>query len=571
MESASHESRLDLIQNLISLKKTLDDQALLSDPRDQLLDVCRQLEDITGTLRRATSIDAAKEQDGKESIEAAAELTSLQKTPLDIFGTNSSILQPKSGTVKLCWQSFSVNIDPLIKVLHSPTTEAIVKKGIYKSHVLHSGELVVLFGVYLAAISSMPSDTVQASFGLSKRSAIRTYKGALEHAILRANIVATDDLVTLQGFVLSLSLDRFSEDSRRAWALSELVERLTSSLSTQTTALQQELRKRLIYELWYMEYRAYADLGHVSNPPCLKALPYAPTNIDDADLSPDSIGKPLSQLGWTDMSFALIQADVARTAVRIDNMALPERKEAEIDACENRIRSLYLSYCDGTRSIHWLAQHVAYVLVMELRFKTYCHPSLWAMPYNENRKSLFFAAIDILDTSRRVAMEPEAAQWTWLLEAYMQFWPLRFALQELCHSCRPKTLDLSSGIVERALKRWEGSKISKENYEICQRLWKRAKVVMQANRSRDVTWDTGIREGNMLGGQELVSNDTFTHTFGGHLASTDSEIVMTDSLFGSNVDGDFVEAQTVDDGQHQFELPEFTDLYGLGDLGAIYP
>jgi hypothetical protein len=254
--------------------------------------------------------------------------------------------------------------------------------------------------------------------------------------------------------------------------------------------------------------------------------------------------------GWTDVSFALIQTDIARTAVRADDAATLERKEAEIDACEQRIQSLYLRYCDGSKPIHWLARHVAHVLLMELRFKTYSHPSLWAAPYSDKRQWLFFAAIDILDTSRRVAMEPQAAQWTWLLEAYLQFWPLRFALQELCHGTRPRMMDASLGIVERALKRCGGaSKSSKENYGICCELFKRAKEVIRTNRVRD---DALMVESRQVSGPGCDVTALFS--------LGDCESV----LLASHLDGAFVAGC-----QNQFGLP-VTDSYELCDLDAVY-
>ncbi|EFY94380.1 hypothetical protein MAA_10151 [Metarhizium robertsii ARSEF 23] len=418
----------------------------------------------------------------------------------------------------------------------------------------------------------MSPDAVQANFGISKLSALATYKGALEHALLRSNVVATDDLIVLQGFVLSLSLDRYADEARRVWALSALVEQLTSSLRSTLTPLEKELRKRLIYELWYMDYRAYSDLGHISKPPCLNSLPFAPTNTNDADLHSDKLPHLITQTGWTDMSFALTQADVARTAVLVDNIHQLDRKEAEIDACEQRIHSQYLRYCDGSKPIHWLAQHVAYVLVMELRFKAYSNPSIWAGPYTETRQSLFFAAIDILDIARRLAREPEAAQWIWSLEAYMQFCPLRFALQELCHSSRLKVLDASWGVVERAFRRWDSGKASRENYEICSQLLKRAKAMVRANHLHGTEWNMGLQVDSAVNSQpDGVSGGHNPRILDGLLPSGDSEAILSDGLFESPVDFGANGVANMTDSQDQFGLmTDDGNMYDLGHLDTIF-
>lgn len=534
------------MEHLVLLKDSLNSHLTKTNRQDEIRDICRQLQTITGTLQKlATANDAPARWDDKRHPFNISEksVPMLQTYPFDTFGTNSYILQPPAETVTLCWQIFSKNIDPLIKVLHLPTTESILQKGVHKTHSLQNGEHTVLFGVYLAVISIMSPDAVQANFGISKLSALSTYKGALEHALLRSNVVATDDLIILQGFVLSLSLDRYADEARRVWALSALVERLTSSLRSTSSPLEKELRKRLVYELWYMDYRAYSDLGHISNPPSLNTLPFAPTNTNDADLHSNNPPHPISQTGWTDMSFSLTQAEVARTAILVDNIHHLDQKEAAIDACEQRVQSMYLAYCDGSKPIHWLAQHVAYVLVMELRFKAYSNPSIWAGPYTETRHSLFFAAIDILDIARRLAREPEAAQWIWSLEAYMQFCPLRFALQELCHGSRPKVLDASLGVVERAFRRWDSGKASKENYEICSQLLKRAKAMVRANRLRDREWNTELQMDHTANSQlDGISGGSHPRLLDELFPSEDGEDILSNGLFESSVDDGFNDA-----------------------------
>lgn len=109
--------------------------------------------------------------------------------------------------------------------------------------------------------------------------------------------------------------------------------------------------------------------------------------------------------------------------------------------------------------MHWLAHHVSHVLIMEIRFKLYSRldNSNKALPHAEaTRHRLFLAAIDIVDVSSHLEMQPDAQKWKWLLSAYLQYVPLAFLLAELCHRENCELVDRAWRVVERAMLRWAG-------------------------------------------------------------------------------------------------------------------
>lgn len=451
-----------------------------SGDKAQIDEICDHLQEIKNKLQHGIASTRRNSTKKGSMVDARLSAPSCQNAPVprysvNAFEVNEVILRPDTKQLSLCWKIFCQMIDPLIKVLHQPTAREMLRASTHSTYSLTPACLMVVYGVCLASLSSMSSEHVHDTFGLSKHTAVETYRGALQHAVLRSQLASAADLATLQGIVLALSLDRFFDKALRTWAVSTLAARLSKSLQAPMPLVERELRTRLLYELWYLDYRAYFDLGHNTSHPGSYTLPYSLLNVNDSDLGSTTESPHTLDQGWTDISFSLVQFEVARTATIVDRMPELADKEAELDACEERIQSRYLSHCDGSRPIHWLAKHVAYVLVMEIRFKVHCDQSAWAHTPEYRRQQLFCAAIDILDIRGRVSMEPDAKQWTWLLDAYMQYWPLRFALHVLCRGELPYGSDGTWAIVERALGRWDSGKVSKVNFDICSQLFAQAK------------------------------------------------------------------------------------------------
>jgi hypothetical protein len=346
---------------------------------------------------------------------------------------------------------------------------------------IDNDESALLFTIYAAALSSMPSTDAKSYDNVPKHAAIAAYRGATEHALARANLTTTGKLTTLQAFVLHLSLNRFTDDAKRVWALTALASRLCSGQQANISPFAQEMRKRLRWELWYLDHRAHQDIGQGSAPPGTNQLPDLPVNAKDAHISPAMMTPPRLCHEWTEIAFSLIQFEIATTAHMVGATSQLRSKEAIIDACEERIFSTYLRHCDGTEPIHWLARHVARVLLLELRLRIHSrqhivlanHPLDLSHPCQDQ---LFLAAVDVLDSQRIIDKDPEAAQWSWLLAGYKKFWPLSFVLAELCYLPGSAAVDRAWEVATTAYGRWEKDDMNTTHAGILSQLMYRAQV-----------------------------------------------------------------------------------------------
>lgn len=423
---------------------------------------------------------------------------SLQPFPISTFQLDVAPFHPSPPQVQRAWHTFLINIDPLVKILHRSTTERLLHKAVRHPTSLTNGETAVVFTVYFSSLSAMSDAEAEACFNIPKQQAQAVYRAGAEHALMLTDILTTKDLTTLQGFVLFLSLGRFTDDATRMWALTGLVRRLDAVTSASTSPFENEIRRRLRWELWYLDHRAHEDGGKGSAPSDTGGSPELPLNVKDKSLNPVTNVAPYPEAAWTEISFSLIRFEIARTARMIEFQPSIPQKLDMIDNCERRIASTYLCHCDDNHATHWLARHVSHVLIMELRFKLLRrepqsdfdlpdeHPIPQAVLYD-----LFQKAIDIVDTPRRIEVEPQAKHWSWLLAAYMQFQPLSFLLSELCYRQGSEEVERAWEIAERALLRRKENDTSK-NMRILRQLMEKARLKRELRGS--VHLDTGFFE-----------------------------------------------------------------------------
>lgn len=151
-----------------------------------------------------------------------------------------------------------------------------------------------------------------------------------------------------------------------------------------------------------------------------------------------------------------------------------------INECGFKIQRDHLRHCDNSQPIHWLAQHVSYVMISEMWIKLYNDEWLsnnFSSGIHVTRNQILLTAIDIVDTPRRLEAEPQAKKWKWLLTAYLQYHPLAFILNELCHSQQSDTLERAWAVTEDAFKRWTDDNKTSKNGEFLLEMMDKDKAI----------------------------------------------------------------------------------------------
>ncbi|KAL4742216.1 hypothetical protein BDV11DRAFT_31214 [Aspergillus similis] len=370
-------------------------------------------------------------------------------------------LHPSLALGRKYWQLFQEKVDPLIKVVHRPSASRILRGGLNDPTSLGEGEGALLQVFYFACVSAMDEADVRSSLQMSKSMALTTYRLAAEQALARSGFMTTSNWTIMQALVLFIALNRLQDDHKSAWNLAGLAERLDVSLEEDNSLFGAEMRRRVRWHLWYLNRRIRGDRGQSSSLPGHSmpspSIVELPLNCHDSELCTDMTAPLTNQVGWTEMSFCLLRYDLATTERIVESDASWLLKTRAVSECQRRIQFKYLNYCDGTESIHWLASHIAYVMITEMWMKLYS-PQFAAVDSTEIldhgiRDQLFDAAVDILDTQKRLEVETAARKWEWTLGGYFQYVPLTFLLHELSWRRNDPRVDAAWDIAARSFQR----------------------------------------------------------------------------------------------------------------------
>jgi hypothetical protein len=102
------------------------------------------------------------------------------------------------------WQTFLVNVNPLVKIFHAPTVQQTILDA--------SGDLpnctkevqALMFSIYLLAVTSLQPEECQAMFGESRDNLLSKYSHAVQQSLINAKFMKSLNLTTLQAFALYL-------------------------------------------------------------------------------------------------------------------------------------------------------------------------------------------------------------------------------------------------------------------------------------------------------------------------------------------------------------------------------
>lgn len=73
------------------------------------------------------------------------------------------VLHPSEKEISILWKAYRANIDPILKILHVPSMEKVIRRARRSPSSLQPGSEALLFAVYHAAIASLEDEEVRKS------------------------------------------------------------------------------------------------------------------------------------------------------------------------------------------------------------------------------------------------------------------------------------------------------------------------------------------------------------------------------------------------------------------------
>lgn len=221
-------------------------------------------------------IDQAGQQDPNNSNRedhSAKETTNMDSlfpdSPFNCSVSDRSYLHPSPRIRQALWGVFKENVDPVVKILHLPTTETQIDEWLSRDDMtdIPRNLNALLFAMYFSAVTSMENDECTELLGTDCEIQAAKYRSSEEKSLRDANFLLTDDIVVMQSLVLYIATLRHHHP-RLSWTLSSLAFRLLQASgshrdegSSPITVFESEMRKRLTWFLLILECGAAEDPG----------------------------------------------------------------------------------------------------------------------------------------------------------------------------------------------------------------------------------------------------------------------------------------------------------------------
>jgi hypothetical protein len=120
-----------------------------------------------------------------------------------------SALHPPHAHIFKLWQIYLDNVNPLLKVTHTPTLQARIIDIVGNLDNIETALEALMFSIYCIAIMSLDDHECVGVFGSSKKELLKAYQFACQQALLRCNFLRSsnrDCLTALLLYVVGLPI-----------------------------------------------------------------------------------------------------------------------------------------------------------------------------------------------------------------------------------------------------------------------------------------------------------------------------------------------------------------------------
>lgn len=123
-------------------------------------------------------------------------------------------LQPPPSQIYYLWQVFLERVHPLTKVIHAPTVQPYLVKGVSSTGGLPKGMQALIFSIFALATLSLSDDESWNMLGSSREHAFQRFSAGLRTALQHARYLELPNLTLLQALTLYLVSAMYSATMR---------------------------------------------------------------------------------------------------------------------------------------------------------------------------------------------------------------------------------------------------------------------------------------------------------------------------------------------------------------------
>ncbi|KAI9730554.1 MAG: hypothetical protein M1834_005795 [Cirrosporium novae-zelandiae] len=336
-----------------------------------------QSEDGISDPPTPSASDLAYPEDGGDLIFGSTSLT-----------TTLQNLHPQPVQIFRLWQAFLDNVDPIIKLFHTPTVQQAILEASANLEAVPKGLEALMFAIYSCSVGSLSDVECESIMGEEKSMLAARYRYATKQALARAGFLQTSELSVLQALVLFIISVRDHYDPRASWVLVGIAIRIGQRIglhhdgvSLGISPFETEMRRRLWLQIVLLDALT-GELCGVG----LSILHRAwdtktPSNFNDRDLNPNMTEFPVEHSGPTEMIYCRVHCEVGeclRNTIAggafdagwqgLSTSSIPTAdKDKAIDEFERVLERRIVRHCDPSIPLHFLTTLVAKGAICRMR------------------------------------------------------------------------------------------------------------------------------------------------------------------------------------------------------------
>ncbi|CZR69851.1 uncharacterized protein PAC_19751 [Phialocephala subalpina] len=396
-------------------------------------------------------------------------------------GLNLRDLHPLPSQLPFYLKMYAQKIDPVVKMFHIPSMEKLVEEAQGNLDNLSRSKEALLF-IFLGisqvgmgiltlrvfSVSCMSPLEVKSNFRFERTEAIERYRFGLEQALARAGFLDTSDPMTLQAFILYLTVVRVIEDNRKGWTLVRAAIGIGQSLGLHRDGtafdlppFEVEMRRRIWWQLFILDFRMAEKHG---TEPSISENSFdtkRPLNINDADISPEDTAFPEPRVGLTEMTCTLIGTEIAFAAPNLlkspkeDGISV-EEKEERINQYQQLLEDRYIKHANELTPVAWVASILPRLVIAKMK-------TIFLLPYTrsfskdakskEMSDKMFVTSIEVVELRRMLEAET-TKQWHWYLGTIIQWHSIAYLLSELCVREPDDNVARAWNVLDQVFKDW---------------------------------------------------------------------------------------------------------------------
>ncbi|KXL44297.1 hypothetical protein M433DRAFT_109311 [Acidomyces richmondensis BFW] len=425
--------------------------------------------------------NSSNEQVGEDSIRTAWDECIESGNDL-LFGSRKgtvdvSSFHPGQAQIFKLWQLYLENVDPLLKITHTPTLQSRIIDATSNicniSHSLHA----LMFAIYCIVILSLDEGYCLATFGSCKRDLLNTYQFGCQQALLNCQFMRSSNREILTALLLFLLSIREQTDPQSLSSMLAVAMRIAQRMGiqyestyTRYTAFEAEMCRRLWWALVLFDARI-AEMDKMRTSSLVPTWDCKPAmNANDLDLRPEMKELPNNSGNTSEALFVVVRSIlgefVRHSTFYLDftvpalkalakNVQHPVAECGSLETLENMMEDKYFQFCNPENPLHFMAMWITRAHIAKYRLLEYYaqYSGSCAQQTDAQRDTAISHALRMIECDTKLIASPLIRGYTWYLNLYFPMPAYVHIVQDLRR--RP--------LIPLAERCW---KVMSENYEL---------------------------------------------------------------------------------------------------------